>query len=232
MKSSLRTICLLVLAGIFLKGCIFNPEVKPPDGGSGEYFPPTSPENLIKNLAEAYSRKEIEPYARILGSDFIFKFQDVDVQDIGLDTWNRDQDSTGTAALFGTPLVGTINIDLIHGPSEVSTETFDTVVGEVRFIRINPTFLDVDQIGGEKAGTTYRVDGDIQDMFFRRGNAAANEDTTRWFLFEWRDLPDPSGTSAAPGALQTASADGQGAVQTLSWGEMLHRISEGAKSEN
>jgi hypothetical protein len=221
MKSTLRTICLLALAGIFLKGCIFNPSKDDPEVGTGDYREPTSPENLIHNLQEAYDRKEIEPYADILATDFVFKFQEIDVTELNIDQWNRDQDSTGTAALFGTPLVGDIRIDLIHGPSEVSTETFPLVEGEVRTIRINPTQLEVDQIGGDQAGTTFQVTGDIQDMFFRRGNAAAAEDTTRWFLFEWRDLPDPSGTTGAPGVIQTASTGDQ-ALRDVTWGELLH----------
>jgi hypothetical protein len=183
----------------------------------GPYLEPTSPENVLENLITAYRRKEIDEYAKLLGPDFIFKFQDVDVQDIGLDTWNRDQDITGTGGLFGSPLVKEVRITLTYDPSTVSGEMFANVVGEVRTIRINPTFLDVDQIGGEKAGTTYRVDGDIQDMFFRRGNAAANEDTTRWFLFEWRDLPNPAGAGAAPEAIRTAGIVTPASVRTT-WG--------------
>jgi hypothetical protein len=226
MKSSLRTICLLALAGIFLKGCIFNPNIKDPSGGGGAYLEPTSPENLLTNLEEAYRRKEIEPYARILAPEFVFKFQQVDVLELNIDQYNHDQDSTGTAGLFGTPLVGDIRINLIHGAAEPPTET-GFPEGTLK-IRINPTQLEVDQIGGDKAGVTYQVDGDIQDMFFRRGNAEAGEDTTRWFLFEWHDIPDPSG---APSAIGPASVEGGKTVERVSWGELLSVLDPAFRSE-
>jgi hypothetical protein len=221
MKSSLRTACLLAVAAIVLKGCIFNPSKDDPGIGTGDYKAPTSPENLIANLIESYDRKEIEEYAKLLAPEFIFKFQPADLDLIEDEFWTRDQDSTGTAGLFGTADVGDIRINLIHGPAEEPAEIgFDE---GVLTIRINPTQLEVDQIGGDKPGTTYQVDGDIQDMFFRRGNAEAGEDTTRWFIIEWRDIPNPA---AAPRTVQPASAGEAGNVQTVSWGRMLHEMSQ------
>ena len=52
------------------------------------------------------------------------------------------------------------------------------------------TNLEVDQTDG----ITW-TSSDQQDMFFRKGEATAGEDTTRWFLFEWRDLESRTGSS-------------------------------------
>jgi hypothetical protein len=210
----------LSLSGCFEDECVDCPPTKP------AYHDLSSPENLVKNLALAYQYQEIDTYAKLLAPDFVFKFQPVDALDLGFDTWNRDQDLAGTGALFATPLVGGITIALIHGPSTVAPGTFNTVEGEVRFIRINPTFLEVDIVGGDMAGTALRVDGDIQDMFFRHGNAAADEDTTRWFLFEWRDIPDPSGTGRAPG-IRTTGTVAPAAIEDGTWGRIKTFFTDG-----
>jgi len=145
------------------------------------YEPLTAPENLLDNLQESYKRREIQHYAELLAPEFRFYFQPLDAATHG-EYWNRDQDSTGTDAFFRTNLVSTILIELVYGPSEVPTEAgFDP---DVRKIRINQVQLEVDQTDG----TTLLVT-DLQDMYFRPGRAAAGEDTTRWYLLEWRDLP-------------------------------------------
>lgn len=52
-------------------------------------------------------------------------------------------------------------------------------------IEIDQTQLEVDQTDG----ITWRVT-DPQDMFFRPGQTSAGENPDRWFLLEWRDIPD------------------------------------------
>jgi hypothetical protein len=176
----------------------------------GEYLEPTSPDNLVANLAEAYTWQETDGYTPILAPEFVFRFQPGDAQDLGLTSWTRGEDSTATAGLFAAPEVGDdIRISLPHGPAEDAGAPF---APGVQRIRIDSTELEVDIIGGGNAGTTYRIDGDIQDLFFRRGTAAAGEDTTRWFLIEWRDLPAPF---AAAGPVTDLAA-----IETVSWGRI------------
>jgi len=111
--------------------------------------------------------------------------------------WSRDQDSTGTGNLFQAPEVSEIRIDLLYGLPEPANEV-GMPAGAVK-VRILQTDLQVD------VDLMTLLVTDQQDMFFRRGFAEAGEDTTHWFLFEWRDLPtlarpglESFGSSAAP----------------------------------
>ena len=104
-----------------------------------------------------------------------------------------------------------IEIDLTYGDAEPATEIelLDTMK-----IRVNPTKLVVD----DRNGFTYVVDGDIQDMFFR-----ANEDSTRWTLLEWRDIPSGGGVGAPGRGSQPLSGDAApgGNTRHVSWGELI-----------
>jgi hypothetical protein len=175
----------------------------------GEYLEPTAPENLIDNLIEAYEWREIEAYASLLAPEFAFTFQPVDQDLVAGGSWTRDEDSTATAGLFASTIIGDIQIDLPHGAAQAPTDT--TFEPGVMLVRIDPTRLEVDLIGGDLAGTAFQVDGDIQDMFFRQGKAELGENPAHWFLVEWRDLPGPPG---APGALNLS------ATETTTWGKI------------
>ena len=157
--------------------------------------PPFSgPESVIENLVTAYTFRDISAYSVLLAPEFIFKVQPVDVTEYG-EFFTRDRDSTGTEALFTTPIVSDIRIALTYGAATDPTE--------IRFppgtkkIRVQPTFLEVD----ETTGITWQVDGDIQDLFFRRGDPNGGEDPARWFIIEWRDIP--GGTAAVGSELPT-----------------------------
>ena len=165
---------------LLLGGCGDDPHSEgwPP----WSYLEPTSPENLIENLQTAYLAHEIDGYSPLLAPEFVFKVQPVDVAVFG-EFFTRDRDSTGTAALFNSPIVSAIRIDLPHGPATVPTDT--AFAAGTMTIRIQPTFLEVDEVGE----ITWQVDGDIQDLFFRRGNPDDGEAPARWFIIEWRDLP-------------------------------------------
>jgi hypothetical protein len=145
------------------------------------YKPQTSPENVVHNLQVSYRQREILEYAKLLAQDFQFIFQTTDPSRPPEGFWARDEDSTGTDALFRAPDVIDIRIDLIHGLAEDPSEVgFDE---GVKLIRINQTFLEVD----EQIGITWQVT-DLQDMFFRPGRAEKGEDASLWYLLEWRDL--------------------------------------------
>ncbi len=198
---------LAVVALVAVKGCIFDPDKGGPDTGGGDYLPLTSPENVMNNLIVSYRRREIEKYAEILNKEFIFRFQDGDAPpELGREFWTHDEDSTGTAALFNSPAVSGIFIDLTYRDAEPATEV--DLLGTMK-IRVTPMKLTVDDVGG----TTYLVEGDIQDMFFTRGEGA---DSTTWSLLEWRDIPG-SGGVGAPGVYDLAE---DGNVQPVTWGEL------------
>ncbi len=146
------------------------------------YLPQTSPEYVLENLAASYERHEIEEYAKLLDPTFIFKFQQADIPP-GLlrEYWNRDEDSTGTGALFNTDEVSSIHVDL--GAFTVVDDDRLAEPGAKR-IRLTHVKLEVEQVNG----VTLLVQGDIQDMYFRKGRVEAGTDSTKWYLFEWSDL--------------------------------------------
>ena len=218
MKSFLRTALLLGVAVFVFKGCIFTTDPGDPIINVGEYLEPTSPENLINNLEQSYLRREIEEYAKLLAPAYIFKVQPVDVLEFG-EFFTRDRDSTGTEALFSSLLVSEIRIDLIHGPAD-TTNQLDFPPGTL-FIRIQPTSLEVD----ETTGITWQVDGDIQDLFFRKGNPDDGENPDHWLIIEWHDIP---GGGAAPRIQNDPIDPSEAQVHHTSWGAMRGQWSEGS----
>jgi hypothetical protein len=197
------SILLLAVAALVWVGCDEDP-IDPgcdPCPPLDPFLEPTSPENVVANLQAAYRLRDIEEYAKLLAPEFTFVLQPVDAQNIGTDFWTRDQDSTGTVALFTTELVSNIMIELLHGSAEAPIDS--ALTPGTKWIRIHQTLLEVD----EASGTSWLVT-DLQDMFFRQGKAAAGEDTTQWFLLEWRDIP--TFTSPTPSS----------GTQEATWGKL------------
>jgi len=180
MKAQGRVLFFLLLTGGFM-GCD-DDVVEPTCCDKSPYSSPTAPESLITNLQVSYRNREIEHYAEILAPDFIFKFQPLDANDIGTPFWTRDQDSTGTRALFATTEVSDIRINLIYGRRDSSVNMSPPV--DSLKIRIITTDLQVDQTDG-----TVWVVTDQQDLFFRQGLAANRENPSHWLIYEWDDLP-------------------------------------------
>jgi len=179
---------LLVLAVSCSDETVVAPPEDPPDFSTAE--------GIVEALQVSYRTRDIELYAKLLAADFRFRFQPGDQLENG-EYWTADQDTTGTGALFRTPLVGTIRVNLFHGPPEDPGENgFDP---DVRMIRMTNVQLEIDQTDG----TTLLVT-DLQDMYFRPGREPLGEDPARWYLLEWRDI------------LSTSSP--RPMVQTISWG--------------
>jgi hypothetical protein len=171
---------LFLMLSMLVFGCgedATQPAVKP-----SLYASPTAPESLIANLQTSYRNREIKEYAKLLAPEFKFVFQPIDANTIGTDSWNRDQDSTGTCALLATTQVSEIRIQLTHGARDATLDT-SPPVDSVK-VRIVTTDLQVDQTDG----TTWVV-SDQQDLFFRTGKAANGENPQHWFIYEWDDLP-------------------------------------------
>jgi hypothetical protein len=158
-------------------------EVQTLDEYPDYYRPLTTPANLVWNLQAAYNRKEFEPYLDLLAPEFIFKLQPGDaLPGLGRDYWTFSEDSLGTLSLLTTGFVSQVEVDLTYGAAEPATEP--GLVGTMK-VRIEPTYLAVHDVGGE----TFIVNGDIQHMFFRRGEGGNSD---RWYMVEWRDMPGPA----------------------------------------
>ncbi len=160
-------------------------------------------------LIRCDERREIEQYAKLLDPDFRFYFQQADIP-AGLprEYWNRDEDSTGTGALFDATEVSGINLDLGAFTVEDSVRVEDPGVKRIRLTHVK---LEVELI----SGTTLLVQGDIQDMYFRKGRVEAGTDSTKWYLFEWQDL---RGGGGSPGGEPRVGSDRiAAAAQRASW---------------
>ena len=212
MKRTLRNVLFLGVAVLSLKGCIFTTDPEPPEPpDTGTYAQPTAPESLINNLQVSYRRREIQEYAKILAPEFIFKFQPVDQGTIGKEFWTHDEDSVGTEALLEAPVVQEIVISLLFSGRDTTWNTPGTPVDTLK-IRILTTDLQVNQTDDISWVVT-----DQQDMFFRSGKPENGEDPTRWFLYEWDDIP----SLASPGISPLSAAGPETQPLRRSWGTML-----------
>jgi hypothetical protein len=202
-------VLIAVLLGTLAIGCTHKVT---DSGGSPHYLPRTSPENVVQNLVTAYENRDTEAYADLLAPEFRFYFQERDVpRDLDRDYWIRSEDSGHTGSLFGAREVRDITVHLDYGPATDPTE-LDKPPGTKK-IHLTAR-VEVD----DRYGTAYLADGDFEDLFFRKGLLQnAGEDTTLWYLFEWRDIRNPSRNGAAPGdAGETAGTPAP--VQSITWG--------------
>ncbi len=203
---------LVLLVGLAW-GCgdddVIGPEPDP-------YLPLTSPENILHNLEASWERRDILRYAELLDPEFRFYFQQLDVPPgLPLAYWNRDEDSTGTGALLASPEVKEIHVDL--GPFTVEDAGRVDYPG-ARRVRLTQARLEVALAND----ITLVVEGDTQDMIFRRGSAAAGSDSTRWYLLEWSDIPGGGGFKRQPAAAEPAAglAARSPLVESNSWGRI------------
>ena len=171
-----------------------------------------SPEMVAESLQMAYRDRDIDLYDKLLAPEFRFYFQDADVsQDLGRVYWIHDQDSTATGILFRTPQVNGIYVTLTYGEATAATE----VGMPPGAMKVHATaHLEVDDVNG----TTYVVDGDFEDFYFRKGLLQnAGEDTTKWYLFEWHDINHARGNGAGPGGLSGVEST---ATERTTWGSI------------
>ena len=175
----------------------------------------SSPRDVVESLEAAYRTRVPLDYAPLLADDFQF-FLDEQTRPIGVPLyWSRLEDSTGTARLFQARDVSDIRITLTY---RADTPVVQAGRENWRRIQVTDTFLEVDKppVGGGET-LTLRVDGDLQDFYFRKGRTpadtlAGSATAKRWFLVEWRDLGRArvDRPSHAPGA----------ATENLSWSSL------------
>lgn len=170
-------ICALILSALLAIGCDDSTGV--PAFG---YRDATSPQNVIQNLVDAYKRREVQPYAKLLAPEYRFVFQPYDVLELGKEDLSRDEDILGTTALFTTAEVSDIRLELTLSDTTAAADT--TLPADAVRIRANLVALQVD----ETSGISWLVT-DIQDFFLRPGRPANGESAADWYLLEWRDIP-------------------------------------------
>jgi hypothetical protein len=178
---------LILTFSILIAAC--NDKVVAPPCALCPYAAPTAPESLITNLQVSYRERDCAAYARILAPEFRFRFQPIDANTIGKEFWTFVPDSAGTCALFSSPEVSEIRIQLTYGGRDSTIDISPPV--DSLTIRIVTSDLQVDQTDG----VTWVV-SDQQNMFFRKGLAARGENPNHWWIYQWDDLPTLS--SAGP----------------------------------
>jgi len=145
----------------------------------------STPQAVFEALQQAYRTRDVALYRELLAPEFAFRFRPEDAAELESDTWTREDDLLGTEALFRSPEVREIDIELVAleatQPSEVQ------FAEDVQMIRVTRTALTV--LESRDAFFVF----DQQDFFFRPGREADGEDSGRWYLLEWRDLA-PSGS--------------------------------------
>ena len=182
-----RAMAFVLLLGAAAGGCSKAKSPTPPDPGPG---PRLAPADVVNALQWAYRHRDAAVYGKLLADDFRFYFDPATRPDNVPEFWTRLQDSTATGGLFRAADVSDIRVTLTFG-SDVPVN----VAGQERWrkIRVTDTFLEVDKVPLTGEVITFRVDGDVQDFFVRKGRSpadtlAASPTAREWFLVEWRDL--------------------------------------------
>jgi hypothetical protein len=112
-RRSLAIAFLLIVAA--LGGCS---DVDRPDDGHwrSSSLPRTSPANLLRNLQEAYAKRNLAEYESLLAKDFVFGVSAEDSQDpgipdsLGQDLWGHDSEVRAHAHMFDADLVQTLTV--------------------------------------------------------------------------------------------------------------------------
>jgi hypothetical protein len=157
-------VLLPAVAALLSTGCLFDPKTKegPGEDDGGSYLPPTSPENVLANLATAYRFKEIDPYDRVTHDDFVFK-PSLDDDEITFTELNERDDFHSTKNMFTDVISIDINLES-SGPTPSDLPLYPASEGYLRVL-VPQVFISVEtQIDGEM--WTLKVEGDPAKFIF------------------------------------------------------------------
>jgi len=98
MRLVLNTLTFLVI--LLFTSCInpFNPDIKRNENSAGH--DQSTPDNVLKNLMDAYNQKSIELYKDCLDKDFRFHVLSQHAPEIGQDWWGYEQEIEYHVNLF------------------------------------------------------------------------------------------------------------------------------------
>jgi hypothetical protein len=172
------------------------------------YVPPTSPENVIKNMAALYINLDVARYDSTLATGYVFRFQPTDITVGQPDSLIRAEEMNFAENLFingageGSPKATRIQLVL-----EIGSSGADNRIGHAGWkkyvvqTQLTVTFTSRDWI---------KVNGPAW-LYFRQ----EPEGSGRWRLAEWADQPVSSGS--APGRVFTMGAP---AASGTTWGQL------------
>jgi hypothetical protein len=112
MRSWVWVVMMICFAG-WVAGCsVSSDDGDPPEAK----WDRTTPERLIKYLADAYVKKDIDKYLESLSDSYLFEFDPQDYDDAGVSEdepwWGKTEDRTSTGNMFDDAQVTKIEMDL------------------------------------------------------------------------------------------------------------------------
>lgn len=169
----------------------------------------------------AYRKKHIDEYAKLLAADFRFYPEPVTATQLGVEFWTRTQDSLATERLFTSPQVTKIIIELdwrerSAGPrAEAVSAGLPPPREKWTKLFVTDTYLDVDFVPVGQDTTTFRVEGQEQRFYFRRGRTdpPSGPADTLVHIVEWRD--QGTGSLLGQGNLPTVAPSTWSRIKTL-----------------
>jgi hypothetical protein len=195
---------LLLMLLAALAGCIFSPDTPPNDKPPPppNYVFPDTEGKVIKNLQEAYVKMDIDGYRNVMHKDYIFKFQQYDIDNLNLpaDHLTRMEDLVSTQNLFsgqavsGVPAVASITWPVLEGigvwEASVNPEFPNTMHRLYNFM-INIT---------RPGATTIIITGQQEFYAASRDSLIDGTLTPYWELLGQVDLSDNGGGKATENA--------------------------------
>jgi hypothetical protein len=185
---------LLLMLLAALAGCIFSPDTPPNDKPPPppNYVFPDTEGKVIKNLQEAYVKMDIDGYRNVMHKDYIFKFQQYDIDNLNLpsDHFTREEDLASTQNLFsgqavgGVPAVSSITWNVLDGIGIWETSYNPEFPNAQR--RLYNFVININRPGA----TTIVVTGQQEFYVTSRDSLVEGSPTPYWELLGQVDLSD------------------------------------------
>ncbi|HPY95835.1 MAG TPA: hypothetical protein PL063_01335 [Candidatus Cloacimonadota bacterium] len=97
------TTAIVLFIALFTLSCEnpFNPGIENKQNNPETLgYPPTTPDNVLRNLTLAYNQKDIELYKSCLSKSFRFQILNSDISAVGVDWWGFEQEVEYHTNLF------------------------------------------------------------------------------------------------------------------------------------
>jgi hypothetical protein len=172
-----------------LTGCV-DCEDADCGNGPGRYLPRTSEDNVLYNLRLAYRERSVEKYAELLAEDFRYFPDPATRQQLGIESWDRATELARIRCLFESPDVTKITIELGWAYRSATSAGLPSPRDTWTELVLTDVFLDIDFMPSGQEVTTFRIEDQAQQIFFRKGrtNPPAGPADTLVYIVEWRDL--------------------------------------------
>ena len=172
-----------------MSGCIFSPDKKPPgDGGGGgtpEYPPLTSPQNVLEALKLAYGARDSVEYKALYDPSYIGTSTDLnDPPGEQISTFRYADEVAHVAALRRSPSINSVVFDPGPQTTWVRFPSDDLSHPEWALIQINTDNLHIEISDGPT--TTYSVTNSNPISFSFNPTVRAPGDTT-WTIIRWNE---------------------------------------------